>query len=145
MRTLLLVALVCAGTPSVYPQDTTDSGVTAKILAMEHTWSQSYVLKDSKALERIIDDAFVNVESDGRVITKADLLAEVHKSTVSQVHTESTVVRVHGDTAIVTGVILIKGLDRGKPFTQRERFVDTWLCRNGQWVTIAGIVTPIGE
>ena len=146
MRTVTLVLLlVCTGSPAGYTQGTSDSDVTAKIVAMEHMWSQAYVLKDSKALERILDDAFVNLESDGRLITKADVLAEVKVSTLLQVLTESMVVHLHGDTAIVTGVFLMKGVERGKPFAQRERFVDTWICKNGQWVTIAGLVTPIEE
>ena len=146
MRALTWVLLMtCTGTLSGYAQRTPDSDVATKIVAMEHMWSQAYVLKDPKALEKILDDAFVNVESDGKVITKADVLAEVRTSAVLQVMTESMVVRLHGDTAIVTGVVLIKGVERGKPFAQRERFVDTWLYKNGQWVTIAGLVTPVGE
>jgi len=146
MRTLTLAVLMaCAGTRSVYAQGTSDSDVTAKIVAMEHMWSQAYVLKDAKALERILDNTFVNVESDGRLMTKADVMAEVKASTILQILTESMGVNLHGDTAIVTGVFLMKGVERGKPFAQRERFVDTWLYRNGEWVTIAGLVTPIGE
>ena len=146
MTTLTLVALmVCAGTASGYAQGTSDSDATAKIIAMEHMWSQAYVLKDAKALERILDDTFVNVESDGKLLTKAEVMAEVRESTILQVLTESMVVNLHGDTAIVTGIFLMKGVEHGKPFAQRERFVDTWLYKNGQWVTIAGLVTPIGE
>ena len=146
MRALTLVVLtVCAGTPSGYAQGPSDSDATAKIIAMEHMWSQAYVLKDPKALERILDDTFVNVESDGKLLTKADVMAEVRTSTILQVLTESMVVNLHGDTAIVSGIFLMKGVEHGKPFAQRERFVDTWLYKNGQWVTIAGLVTPIGE
>ncbi len=112
---------------------------------MEHMWSQAYVLKDSKALARILDDSFVNVESDGKVVTKAGVLAELRKSAVLQILTESMAVHLHGDTAIVTGVVRIRGVEQGKPFAQRERFVDTWLYKKGGWVTIAGLVTPIGE
>ncbi len=54
-------------------------------------------------------------------------------------------VHLHGTTAIVTGVFLIKGVDHGKPFAERERFVDTWFCKKGQWVSIAGLVTRIGQ
>jgi hypothetical protein len=79
------------------------------------------------------------------LLTKAEVMAEVRESTILQVLTESMVVNLHGDTAIVTGIFLMKGVERGKPFAQRERFVDTWLCKNGQWVTIAGLVTRIGE
>ena len=145
METLTLVGMVCAATLSAYAQGTSDSDATAKIIAMEHMWSQAYVLKDPKALERILDDSFVNVESDGKLLTKAEVMAEVRTSTILQVLTESMVVNLHGDTAIVSGIFLMKGVEHGKPFAQRERFVDTWLCKNGQWVTIAGLVTAIGE
>jgi ketosteroid isomerase-like protein len=116
-----------------------DSDVETKILAMQHMWGQAYVSKDPKALERILDDAFVNVDSDGLLQTKADT------STAVQFLTESMVVHLHGNAAIVTGVFEIKGVDRGKPYAQRERFVDTWLYKNGQWVSIAGLVTRVGQ
>jgi ketosteroid isomerase-like protein len=146
MRTLTLaVLLICVGASAGYPQGDSDSGTGAKILAMEHVWGHAYVSKDPKALERILDDAFVNVDSDGRLQTKADVLAEVRTSTALQVLTESMVVHMHGDTAIITGVFLIKGVERGKPYAQRVRFVDTWFCKNGQWVSIVGLVTRIGQ
>lgn len=150
MRTLtLVVAMVLAGSAAGRAQGTSqatsDSDVTAKIVAMQHLWSQAYVLKDAKALERILDDNFVNVESDGKLMNKAEVMAEVKASTILQVLTESMVVNLHGDTAIVTGIFLMKGVERGKPFAQRERFLDTWICKQGQWVTVAGLVTPVGE
>jgi ketosteroid isomerase-like protein len=143
---LVLVALLaCAGTSSGYAPGESDSDVGAKILAMEHVWGHAYVSKDPKALERILDDAFVNVDSDGILQTKAEVLAEVRASTVLQFLTESMVVHLHGKTAIVTGIFLIKGMEHGKLYAQRERFVDTWLCKDGQWVSIAGLVTRIGQ
>ncbi len=146
MRTLtLVVLLICVGASAGHAQEDSDSGAAAKILAMEHSWGQAYLSKDAKALERILDDAFVNVDSDGNLQTKADVLAEVRTSTVLQFFTESMVVHLHGDTAIVTGVFLIKGVERGKPYAERERFVDTWFYRNGQWVSIAGLVTRVGQ
>jgi ketosteroid isomerase-like protein len=142
---MLVALLACAGTSSAYAPGDSDSDVGAKILAMEHVWVQAYMSKDPKALERILDDAFVNVDSDGKLQTKADVLAEVRTSTVLQFLTESMAVHLHGNTAIVTGIFLIKGVERGKPYAQRERFVDTWLYKNRQWVSIAGLVTRIGQ
>ena len=141
----MLVALVaCAGTLAGYAGTDSDPDVEAKIIAMEHVWGHAYVNKDPQAMARILDDAFINVDSDGKIQTKADVLAEVRTSTALQFLTESMVVHLHGKTAIVTGVFLIKGVERGKPFAARERFVDTWFCRNGQWVSIAGLITRIG-
>ena len=146
MRTLTLCLLIaCAGTPPGYAQEASDSDTAAKLVAMEHIWSQAYVLKDSKALEQILDDSFVRVASDGKLTAKADVLAEVAASTVLRVVTESMVVHLHGNTAIVTGILQMKGVERGKPYVRRERFVDTWLCRGGQWVTLSDLVTPIRQ
>jgi ketosteroid isomerase-like protein len=145
VKTLMLVALLASvGTLAGYAQDV-DSDVEAKILATQHMWGQAYVNKDPKALERILDDAFVNVDSDGILQTKTEVVAEVRTSTVVQFLTESMVVHLHGNTALVTGIFQLKGVDRGKPYAQRERFVDTWFHKNGQWVSIAGLVTRIGQ
>jgi ketosteroid isomerase-like protein len=141
---MLVALLASVGTSAGYAQDA-DSDVEAKILATEHMWGQAYVSKDPKALDRILDDAFVNVDSDGILQTKAEVVAEVRTSTVVQFLTESMVVHLHGNTAIVTGIFQLKGVDRGKPYAQRERFVDTWFYKNGQWVSIAGLVTRIGQ
>jgi ketosteroid isomerase-like protein len=140
---MLVALLACAGTSAGFAPGDPDSG--AKILAMERVRGQAYVNKDPKALERILDDAFVNVDSNGKLQTKADVLAEVRTSTALHFSTEAMAVHLHGNTAIVTGIFLIKGVARGKPYVQRERFVDTWLFKNGQWVSIAGLVTRIGQ
>ena len=142
---MLVALLACVGTSAGYAPGNADSDAEGKILATEHMWGQSYMSKDPKALEMILDDTFVNVDSDGMLQTKAEVLAEVRASTVLKFLTESMVVHLHGNTAIVTGVFEIKGVDRGKPYAQRERFVDTWLYKNGQWVSIAGLVTRIGQ
>lgn len=145
MKTLVLcLLLICVETPGS-AQQSSDSDAASEIVAMEHIWSQAYVLKDSKALEKILDDSFMKVESDGRLMAKADVLAEVMSSSQRQVVTESMVVRLHGDTAIVTGILLKKGVERGKPFVRRERFMDTWLRRKGDWVTLAGLATPLAQ
>jgi ketosteroid isomerase-like protein len=142
---MLVALLACVGTSAGYAQGNADSDTEAKILATEHMWGQAYVSKDPKALERILDDAFINVDSNGKLQTKAEVAAEVRTSTVAQFLTESMVVHLHGNTAIVTGIFQLKGVDRGKPYAQRERFVDTWFYKNGQWVSIAGFVTRIGQ
>jgi len=142
---MLVALLACAGTSAGYAPEDSESDVGAKILAMERVWSQAYASKDPKALDRILDVAFVNVDSDGRLQSKAEVLAEVRTSTALQFLTESMVVHMHGNTAIVTGVFLIKGVDHGKAYVQRERFVDTWFYKDGQWVSIAGLVTRIEQ
>jgi ketosteroid isomerase-like protein len=135
----LIMLLVCAGMPVSYAQNS-DSDAS-KIIAMEHVWAQAYIAKDPKALGRILDDEFVCVSSDGRLLNKAQTMADVKTSTTLQILTESMVVHLHGDTAIVSGVFRTKGIEHGKLFTRRERFVDTWFNKNGLWVSLTSLVS----
>ena len=142
MRVLMwCLLLACAGTSIGHAQADSGADAESKIVAMEHVWAQAYMAKDPKALARILDDAFVCVGSDGKLLTKAQVLADVKASNALQLLTESMAVELHGDTAIITGIFRTTGVERGKPFARRERFVDTWLYRSGQWVSISSLVT----
>lgn len=142
MRRMMLVALLaCAGTLAGHAQEDSDADTKSKIVAMEHVWAEAYRAKDPRALARILDDGFVCVDSDGRLFTKAEILADVEASETVQLLMDSMAVRLHGDTAVITGIFRTTGVAHGKPFARRERFVDTWLYRNGQWVSVSSIVT----
>ena len=129
-------------TPSLTrAQDDSDADVRAKVLALEKAWNQAYKLGDTKALGAILDDNIVLVEDDGSMKTKAQFLATVKKATSNeeQVVPESLTVHVFGKTAVAVGVIGVKG----KAGTHRERFIDTWIYKNGNWVCVATDATPI--
>jgi hypothetical protein len=81
----------------------------------------------------------------GRFKSKADFLSSIKGPTANeeQVAPESLTVRLFGNTAIAIGVIAVKTKQNGKPVTRRERFIDTWLNRNGNWVCIATDATPM--
>ncbi len=146
MRMLLLVvALACAGISAGYGQRTPESDGGSKIIALENVWNQAAQAKDLKALGALLDDAFVYVDREGKLLTKAEVLADVQASHGLQILSESMVVHLHGDTAVVTGIYQIKGVDRGKAFVRRDRFVDTWRYKNGVWMSIASLATPIGS
>jgi ketosteroid isomerase-like protein len=87
----------------------------------------------------------VLVNDDGSTQSKELFLASVKRSTSreEQVSPESMSVHVYGTTAIATGVFRAKGLDKGKPYTRRERFIDTWILKGGQWVCVGTNATPI--
>jgi len=40
--------------------------------------------------------------------------------------TESMTAHMFGGTVIVTGIYVTKGVEKGKPYVRRGRFVDTW-------------------
>jgi ketosteroid isomerase-like protein len=141
----LLMVLVCAATLVVLAQENDDRIVESKIIALEKAWNQAYKSADHRALDRILADRIVLINDDGTVQTKAEFLASVKRSLgqEQQVAPESMRVHVFGNTAISTGLFRAKGVEAGKPYIRRERFVDTWIYRNGTWVCVATNATPV--
>lgn len=126
-----------------------DAATKSKITALEQLWNQAYKAGDTKALDSILDNAIVLVNDDGSVQTKNEFLASVKASgsqatsQEQQVSPESLNVHLFGTTAIATGVMRVKGVEGGKPYTRRERFVDTWIYKGGAWVCVGTNATPV--
>jgi ketosteroid isomerase-like protein len=120
--------------------------VQSKIIAMEKAWNQAFKFRDKKALGEILHDSIVLVNDDGSLETKAGFLSGVEAAKQSddqQAEPESIAVHVFGDVAIATGVFKEKGVENGKPYIRRNRFVDTWVNKNGNWVCVAASATPV--
>jgi ketosteroid isomerase-like protein len=139
---LFLVIGVVAG--SLLAQE--QGSVESKIIAMEKAWNQAFKFRDKKALGEILHDSIVLVNDDGSLESKAGFLAIVEKAKSSddqQAEPESIAVHVFGDVAIATGVFREKGVENGKAYTRRNRFVDTWVLKGGNWVCVAASATPV--
>ena len=141
---LSVLLLLCTTGLPVFAQDD-EASVRAQILGLEKAWNQAYKAGDVKALSAILDNSLVLVEDDGSLKTKSEFLASVKSSNANQeqVAPESLTVRVFGNTAIAIGVIAVKETHGSKSVVRRERFIDTWINKNGSWVCIATDATPI--
>jgi ketosteroid isomerase-like protein len=117
----------------------TDSDEGGRVLALEKAWNRALEEKDTKALEMLLANTMVSVDIDGSVQSKSEFLASIKAPDYqpSQAVTEQSTVQVYGDAAVVVGIFRIKGTDKGKPFSHRERFVDTWIKINGAWQCVA--------
>ena len=145
----IVFLFLCACSPAVIAQSGADAATQSKIGALEQLWNQAYKSADIKALDSILDEKIVLVNDDGSVQTKSEFLATVKSEAPQptaqqqQVAPESLNVHVYGTVAIATGVMRVKGVENGKPYTRHERFVDTWLQRGSSWVCIGTNATPI--
>ena len=143
------VLLLLSCSIGVAAQSGSDAAIQSKIVALEQLWNQAYKSADIKALDSILDERIVLVNDDGSTQTKAEFLASVKSAAPQptaqqqQVAPESLSVHVYGDVAIATGVMRVKGVENGKPYTRRERFVDTWVQRGSSWVCVGTNATPV--
>jgi ketosteroid isomerase-like protein len=139
---MVAFALVLCTAGTLCAQQRSDSDPTSKILALENAWNRASESKDLRGLDNLLDERFLYVDLNGRLMNKAEVLKDVQDSSVHQVVTLSVVVRLHGDTAIVTGLFQMKAIEHGKTLLQNGRFIDTWLRKDGGWVAIGSLTTP---
>ncbi|HET6930294.1 MAG TPA: nuclear transport factor 2 family protein [Candidatus Acidoferrum sp.] len=116
-----------------------------RIQALELAWNHALEIKDAKALDMLLGNNMVSVDIDGSITNKSEFLASIKAPDYqpSQAVTEQSSVQMYGDAAVVVGVFRVKGMEKGKPYTHRERFVDTWIKTNGTWQCVATTGTLI--
>ena len=125
-------------------QDGDHRDIEGKLLALERVGKlQAIQLKDLRMLDEVLDENFVLVDQDGMQLNKAQVLAYVQKATSLQYLASEMTVRLHGHTAIVTGAYRLSGVLAGRRIEQRGRFIDTWIEKEGKWVALASLSTPL--
>ena len=119
-----------------------DAKAEQELRKLEHQWLDA----NADEIERIEADDFTITYEDGSVRNKAQYLAMARRAVrdpnVSQ-WTEDSVVRVYGDTAIITGRFLYKVRDKDKETTTESRYTDTYIRRNGSWQVVASHLSRI--
>lgn len=116
-----------------------------RIVALEKAWNLAIESKDAKALDMLLGSTFVAVDIDGSVQNKSEFLASIKAPDYhpTQAVNEQTSVQVYGNAAVVVGIFRVKGMEKGKPYTHRERFVDTWIKTDNTWQCVATTGTLI--
>jgi ketosteroid isomerase-like protein len=147
MRTLLIGVLLLAtilitATPDRAENTSADKSM---ILALESAWNQAELHHDANAVAAIMADTFISVDHHGKLLNKAQYLAELKDLSFKpeEISNSETSVYLYGDVAIVSSAYRTRGTDGGKPFVHRGRFTDTWVKRNGKWECVADHETLI--
>ena len=138
LRTVLavtLAVLACTGHPLV-AQDKSDA---ATIRKLEEKWTESYKNRQIDILSSLLADDFVITVEDGNTYSKSGYITHTADSSVQVEVAEikDLKVRMHGDTAVVTGAYHEKGQSNGKPYEYHDRLTDVWMKFGNQWQVIA--------
>ena len=135
--------LVIAATLQGAAQNASDEA--GRVLGLENAWGHAIEAKDTKALDQLLAPTFLAVEIDGSVSSKAEFLAGIRAPEYqpSQAVNEQINVQVYGNSAVVVGIFRVKGVEKGKPYVHRERFIDTWIKHEQSWQCVASSATLI--
>ena len=107
----------------------------AIVAALDTEYQAAVKANDAAAMDRILADDFILVTGRGTTFTKADLLKEARDKKMSYERQEELqqVVRVWGDTAVVTALLWAKGTSDGQPFDYKLWFSDTYVRTPAGW------------
>jgi len=138
-RTIIVGGVLLLGVAIALAQQGAISDEGGRVLALEKAWDHALEEKDAKALDMLLANTMIAVDIDGSIQTRSEFLASIKAPDYqpSQAVTEQSAVQVYGDAAVVVGIFRIKGMDKGKPYVHRERFVDTWIKVRGAWQCVA--------
>ena len=135
----LMTVLVCATILSSAIVRAQESSDAAEVHALELKMLDCYKLRQIEVFAGVLDDDFVITFEDGSTYSKTGYLAYSASSSthIETVEIPEMRVRVHGQTAIVTGVYHEKGVDAQKSYDYRDRFTDVWMKKAGKWQLVA--------
>ena len=96
---------VFVGAGAVFAQDVDPSSPEGVVIAAEARRYKAMIEADVGGLERILADELRYVHASGNVETKYQLIASLESGNLDYqaIEPSDVVVRIHGDTAVVTG------------------------------------------
>jgi hypothetical protein len=128
---------------SVQAQQAT-GGTEKAIVALENQWLESQKTNNPDLTAPLLADKYVYTGEDGKVMNKAESLADAKATKYTFADYENVQVTVFGNTAIAIGGGKFKGTDSsGKPIETHDRFTDTWVkMPDGKWQCVATHASP---
>ena len=140
---VIVALLLAASLPGSAQNSASDEA--GRVLGLETAWNHAIEAKDTKALDMLLASSFVAVEIDGSVSSKSEFLAGIKAPEYqpSQAVNEQIDAQIYGEAAVVVGIFRIKGVEKGKPYVHRERFIDTWIKHDQGWQCVASSATLI--
>jgi ketosteroid isomerase-like protein len=124
----------------IAPLAAKDAGakIPADLAARVHAYDEAQVKGDKAALEDLVADDYVLLNSRGQRQSKTDLIRDYTKPgfKIEPFTVEEPVELVWSDGAVMGGVARLRGVDDGQAFEVRLRFSDIWARRGGKWRVI---------
>jgi len=127
---------------AVHPRSAFDSAEQAtirEIVEMERQAREASIRRDADFSQRTLAEDYVAITPLGQVTTKQDTLSARKSGQLryDTINVSDMVVRVYGDTAVVTARADVKGHQLGEDFSGPYRYTRIWVRRTGHWLAVS--------
>ena len=119
----------------------------SELQKLDKEWSAAIMKNDAHAIGHFISDDWVIIGPEGNVIERSRFLEVIESGDLTHESMESDdwLVRVYGDTALVTSQARSKGKFKGHAFETHERSTSVFIRKNGRWQCVHTQLTPIAR
>ena len=153
MTRILIIGLLIVATAILYGAELNEGKSDRKgksekeLLKLENEWADAIFRLDTKTIDRLEADEWTIIDPNGKLSTKAEDLNNLRsgKLKFQSFQNEELKVKVHGKTAIVTGLSTIQGTSEGNDITGHYRFTDVLVKKDGTWRAVATQVTRVSS
>jgi ketosteroid isomerase-like protein len=119
--------------------DSNDEATIREIVEMERQSREASLHRDAEFSEKTLADDYVAITPLGQVTTKQDTVAARKSGQLryETINVTDMVVRIYGDTAVVTARADVKGHQLGEDFSGPYRYTRVWVRRTGHWQAVS--------
>jgi len=134
---------LCACIAPAYKADTADA--ESAVLTVQARRFQAMTAADVAALNRILSDDLVYTHTTGLVDSKTSLAASIGSGKVNYVSLDPSdaMVRVYGETAVVTGQAAMRVIAGSQEHQLSIRFTEVYVQIDGDWKLVSWQSTRI--
>jgi len=107
----------------------------ARLRALELELDRAIVARDARRVSDLLADDWILINGAAKSKTKAELLAEIVRPEMEfqALDARDVMVRVWGDTAVITGTLHQRYRLRGRQTELTLRYTDTWARSGDSW------------
>ena len=150
MKYIVYAAILTAALLSVGRQQSVaqgaDTGAAQEVRQTIEKYRAALLQKDGATLERIWADDYTFTNGAGETHSKTDRLAHLKSGATSldSIREEEDMkVRIHGNVAVATSRVTIKGQYSGKQTSGQYRTIHVWVKGAAGWQLVANQLTPV--
>src|SRR5258706_8745843 len=110
-----------------------------QIRSLEEARNRAILSGDVATLDRLTSDDYTFITLRGEMRTKAEILRDYRSGSI---HYDSRTIsdlniRTYGNSAVVTGRAIQKGMENGKDYSGDYWFTRVYVNQHGRWRTVA--------
>jgi ketosteroid isomerase-like protein len=119
--------------------ETDEQATIREILDMERQARDASLHRDADFSQRTLADDYVAITPLGQITTKQETVSARKSAQLryDAINVSDMVVRVYGDTAVVTARADVKGHQLGEDFSGPYRYTRVWVRHTGHWRAVS--------